>query len=92
MNVYACCYRGNLGYGCRIRGRRWMFVPEFGQVDHCVHRNVALAELRFANRWAQDYERDREQPWPRIGIVNWLRRLPSTGRTRSVGGLLCNFA
>jgi len=92
MNVYTCCYRGNLGYGYRIRGRRWMFVPEFGQPDHAIHRNVALGDLRFANAWAQNYELEQEQTFSPTGIVKQLTRLAAAPRSRTVGGLLCNHA
>lgn len=92
MNIYPCCFRGNLGYGCRIRGRRWMFVPEFGQPDHNVHRNLSIGDLRFSNPRAQTYERSLERPFAHAGIAGWLRGLPSGTRTRTAGGLLLTSA
>ena len=92
MNVYACCYRGNLGYGCRIRGRRWMFVPELGQRDRHVHRNVALGDLRFADPFAQTYERNQELPLTHRGFSNWLRGIHPRPTGHSVGGLLLTNA
>ena len=87
MNVYSCFYRGNLGYSCRVRGRNWMFVPEFGQLDGRVHRGVSLHELVFADSFAKLWELGRDAR--RSGGLRWIKNLLG-GREepRSVGGML----
>lgn len=87
MNVYNCCYRGNIGYSCRLRGRRWMFVPETGQVDRRIHRDVTLSELIFADPRAKSWEMNRERR--RRGALPWLKSvLGGSEESRSVGGML----
>jgi hypothetical protein len=87
MNVYSCCYRGNIGYSCRLRGRQWMFVPELGQADGRVHRGIALSELIFADTRAKSWEMQREECRP--GGLDWLRNLlGGSEEPRSVGGML----
>jgi len=87
MNVYSCCYQGNLGYSCRVRGRNWMFVPEFGQPDGRVHRGVSLHELVFADPRAKAWElgRDARRPGGLRGLMNLLG---GSEEPRSVGGML----
>ena len=88
MNVYNCFYRGNIGYSCRMRGRNWMFVPDFGQPDRRVHRGLALDDLVFADPRAKAWERSRETR-RRIGLEA-VRNLLLGGseESRSVGGML----
>lgn len=88
MNVYTCLYRGNLGYGCRLRERRWMFVPELGQPDRSIHRDVSLGDLTFANPHAKSYELDFESQLTRRRFTRWLRPFASRQRPRTIGGLL----
>jgi hypothetical protein len=48
MNIYRCWHQGILGYGCR-RGSGWMFVPELGQPDDQVHKDLNITDLVFLN-------------------------------------------
>ena len=49
MNVYICWHRGTMGYGCRLRGKKWLFVPELGQPDNNIYKNISLEDLVFKN-------------------------------------------
>lgn len=89
MNVYSCWHHGNFGYACHLRGRHWLFVPELGQADGRIHRNLFLGELEFRNPFEKKFEvaRDRElaSPW----LVRCIRDLLRPGyRPATIGGLL----
>lgn len=89
MNVYSCWHRGNFGYGCRLRGRRWLFVPELGQPSGDIRRNIALRDLVFSNPLAQTMELGRERELSRPWLSRWLRSLRHPGyRPATIGGML----
>ena len=89
MNVYACWYQGNYGYACRTRNGRWMFVPELGQPDSMIYRNLSLNELLFKNPIAKTYEFHLEKSRIAYSPAGWLKRLFLPRQKRStVGGLL----
>ena len=67
MNVYYCHYQGIIGYGCRTGGRSWMFVPELGQPDNRIHKNITLEDLQFSNLYEKQFELEFER---RLGIRN----------------------
>lgn len=89
MNVYVCWYQGNLGYSCRIRGKRWMFVPELGQPDGQVYKNLYLDDLLFKNQFERQIELKLENELRKFNLVRFLRMLIFPGRKpHTVGGLL----
>jgi hypothetical protein len=89
MNVYPCVYRGIIGYCCRLRGRRWLFVPELGQPDRNLRRDVSLRELVFADRRAQQYETEFERTAGRRAVIRFLKALAGLpDRPVTVAGLL----
>ena len=89
MNVYQCWYRGVLGYACRLRGRRWMFVPELGQYDRHVYRGVPLRELVFNNPLEKRHEYARDALYRRTRLARILRTLFGfTARPATTAGLL----
>lgn len=56
MNTYRCWYQGIKGYSCRIRDKRWMFVPDIDQPDNRTQRNLDLVDLEFANKHEKRFE------------------------------------
>ena len=89
MNVYRCLYHGNMGYGCRTRGRKWMFVPELGQSDHKVYKNLLLDDLLFVNPFDRKFEHEIEKRLAKtwlLGFIKWL--FNASSRSNTMGGLL----
>ena len=88
MNVYQCWYHGTLGYACRIRGRKWMFVPELGQPDGTVYKHLGLHELIFRNPLYKRHELAYEQT-TRFGLLKFvLSLLLPEDKPVTVAGLL----
>ena len=89
MNVYQCCYRGIIGYGCRTRGKRWMFVPELGQPDNRIYKDITLHDLQFRNFIEKNFELECEHRSEK-GIFMKLLKSLVFGRYRpqTVNGLL----
>ena len=89
MNVYTCWYNGNFGYGCRTRSRKWMFVPELGQSDHKVYKNLILHDLIFKNPFDKKLELDLERKLQKFSWLRLMKRLLfTTPGVQTVGGLL----
>ena len=89
MNVYTCWYHGTFGYGCRIRGRNWLFVPELGQSGTRVCKNLYLDELVFKNPFDKKFELDLEKRLCKFSLARIIKRLFLSGRkAHTVGGLL----
>jgi hypothetical protein len=89
MNVYTCLYRGNIGYGCRTRGRNWMFVPEMGQPDGTIYKNLLLHDLVFKNPFEKKFELSLERESRAISLSRVLRWLFLPRRKlQTIGGLL----
>ena len=89
MNVYSCCYQGNLGYCCRRFNSTWMFVPELGQPDNRVHKNVPFEDLIFQNLNARNYELESELRLAGINFIEPIRKsLTRKSRPQTMGGLL----
>lgn len=86
MNVYSCWYEGNFGYACRIAARKWMFVPEMGQPDANIYKNLLLEDLIFKNACEKSFEKMYEQKSPLMGILKSLI-LPRS-KPQSIPGLL----
>lgn len=89
MNVYACWYEGSYGYSCRTRGSRWMFVPELGQPDRMIYRNLPLYALVFKNPIEKTYELNLEKSRSVFSLAGLIRRLFLPGRKQqTVSGML----
>lgn len=89
MNVYPCWYNGNFGYGCRTRGRSWMFVPDLGQPDNRIYKKLALDALLFENPFDRQLELQLANRTRKFSITGFLHALIFPGqKPRTVGGLL----
>lgn len=80
MNVYRCWYQGIRGYSCRIRDKRWMFVPDFDQPDKRTYRNLELGDLNFCNKYEQRFEHDYQASVTKSLVPGFLQYL--TGRKK----------
>ena len=89
MNVYSCWYQGIMGYCCRNRNSRWLFVPELGQPGKTIHRSIELDDLAFTNPYAKKYEIEIEMKLSNRGLLSYLKDLlfPAC-KPRTIGGLL----
>lgn len=75
MNVYSCFHHGNFGYGCRTGARTWMFVPELGQPDDHIYKNLSMDDLIFRNPFDRKIELNRENQLRRFSlkkIIRWV--------------------
>jgi hypothetical protein len=54
MNIYNCWHQGISGFAAKLDAKRWLFVPDMGQPDCRIRRNIGLSELIFKNR--SDYQ------------------------------------
>ena len=90
MNVYSCWYEGNFGYACRIAVRKWMFVPEMGQPDANIYKNLLLEDLTFKFAFEKSFEKRYEQKSPLMGILKFLI-LPRSIPQSIAGRLLIAF-
>jgi hypothetical protein len=89
MNVYSCWHKGNYGYCCRQYNLSWMFVPELGQSDNNVYKNVAFEDLIFKNKNARAYESDYEALLESSYIAGLLQKiLRKKYKPHTIGGLL----
>ncbi|MFQ5659157.1 MAG: hypothetical protein ACE5GZ_01945 [Gammaproteobacteria bacterium] len=93
MGVYPCWLNGTNGYGCRIRGNKWMFVPELGQPDGTIYKNIVLEQLIFNNSFEKKYEMQREEGLDRFSLTGILKSLilPSRQAHTVCGLLLTTF-
>ena len=89
MDVHVCKYHGNLGYGCRTRFGNWMFVPEIGETDINIYRDLSLKDLIFFNPFEKEYEFKREAELSQFNLRGLLKSLflPSN-KSLTVGGQL----
>ena len=89
MNVYGCWYKGNLGYCCRQHNMAWMFVPELGQTDNNIHKNIAFDDLIFKNTFARKYEEDNQSRLGQSGTISLLHKfLGKPYKPQTIGGML----
>lgn len=91
MNVYSCWYHGLNGYCCRSHNAKWMFVPELGQIDNRIHKQLSLNELVFDNPYAKAHELKIEQRLQKLKF-NPFHLIKSLffpeSRANTVGGML----
>ncbi|MEX2516604.1 MAG: hypothetical protein WD572_06800 [Gammaproteobacteria bacterium] len=89
MNTYRVWHKGNFGYTFRSPNSGWWFVPEQGQPNQSVKRQLKLADLVFANAGEWKLELQREQQRQNR---HWLVRLRDwlfpADRANTVAGLL----
>ena len=66
-----------------------MFVPELGQFDNKIYKNISLAELVFKNTFEKVIETKREEYQSHLHLLDFLKMLflPSN-KPLTVGGLL----
>lgn len=89
MNVYHCCYQGITGYGFRTYGKRWMFVPELGQPDNRIYKNISLYELQFRNFFEKQFEMELERKLGLYRLSRFFKSLISLEcKPQTVSGLL----
>jgi len=66
-----------------------MFVPELGQPDNRVYKELELAELVFRNRYEWRFELKNEEQHNGNSFARLLRQfLPQRSRPHSVNGTL----
>lgn len=89
MNVYSCWYHGIFGYGCRTRGRKWIFVPELGQPDNNIYKHLCLGDLIFKNPFDKKFEADLENGMRKRSVSTLFTcLLIPRHKPQTVGGLL----
>lgn len=91
MNVYQCLYLGLRGYCCRSHNSRWMFVPELGQTNGNIRKQISFSDLIFNNSFAKQYELKIEQRLQKIksNPFYFLKSLLFSGeKPGTVGGML----
>lgn len=89
MNTYACWYQGRPGYCFEHPRSGWWFVPEQGQPDSSVRRQLSLQDFVFANHadWQFEQQLHRQQQCtPRW--LQCLKALFAPIKPQTVAGLL----
>jgi len=74
MNLYHCWYQGIPGQCCKQQQHGWLFVPESGQVNNRMHRNLKLSDLVFRNRSEYRHELEQSRTSTASGLGKYLRR------------------
>lgn len=89
MNVYSCWYKGNYGYCCRRYNLTWLFVPELGQPDNTIYKNVAFEDFIFKSKYAEEYEREYQLRLDRIYAAGLMQKiLRKKYKPQTIGGML----
>lgn len=89
MNVYSCFYKGNTGYCCRQHNKSWMFVPDLGQYDNKIYRNIDIEDLVFTNPYVKKYELDNELRFCKTSFaVFFSNAMRKKYKPQTIGGLL----
>ena len=66
-----------------------MFVPELGQPDSKIYKNLTMNDLVFKNPFEKKFELDLERKLQKFSPLRFFKRLLSPGhRLHTVGGLL----
>ena len=66
-----------------------MFVPELGQPDSKIYKNLPMNDLVFKNPFDHKFELDLERKLQKFSLLRFFKRLLSPGhRLHTVGGLL----
>ena len=86
MGVYSCWYREIFGYACLLESGNWIFVPDMGQPDQNVYRNLTLNDLIFTN---SDEHRSAMSSTLPLSLLERVRAIVFPGfRPKSVAGRL----
>jgi len=89
MNVYSCWYQGNFGYTCRFHTGKWMFVPEMGQIDNIIHKNLGLDDLTFKYDREKSYEMTNEKNYNSGSILGFLKSIVfPRAKSQTIAGML----
>ena len=88
MNIYRCYYKGISGFASKMHRSTWMFVPDLGEVDNKIRRNLLLSDLVFKYRHQYDYEMN--LPYTeRLSLRQLLRKLLFTSKpAHTTAGML----
>jgi hypothetical protein len=66
-----------------------MFVPELGQPDNNIYKNVAFEDLIFKNKYAEEYERYFQSHLDGLYTAGLLQKmLGRKYKPQTIGGLL----
>jgi len=89
MNVYSCWYRGVTGYCCRNKNFKWLFVPELGQPNNIIRRNLELDDLIFRNPYEKQYEIEFELELSNRSLFSYGKKLLFRAyKPQTTGGFL----
>lgn len=88
MNTYPCWLNGRPGYCFEHPRSGWWFIPEQGQGDNEVRRNLSLEDFLFSNHRDRQFEYHRREA--RQSIPWWQKYLRALflPKPHSVAGLL----
>ena len=75
MNIYNCWYQGISGFTCKLGTKHWMFVPNLGQINNHIFRNLSLFDLVFQNSIEYQYELEKELENNRSVLVRFITSL-----------------
>jgi hypothetical protein len=88
MNIYRCCYKGISGFASKMHRSAWTFVPDLGEVDNRIRRNLQLSDLVFEYRHQYDYEMNQPDT-ERLSFRQLLRKLLFTAEpAHTTAGML----
>ena len=66
-----------------------MFVPELGQPDSTIYKNLTMNELVFKNPFDHKFELELERKLQKFSSLRFIKRLLSPARKlHTVGGFL----
>ena len=86
MGVYSCWYKEIFGYACLLESGNWIFVPDLGQPDQNVYRNLELDELIFTS---PDEHRSALNSSTPVSLLERFKSMVFPGfKPRSVAGRL----
>jgi hypothetical protein len=89
VNIYSCWHQGNYGYCCPTKIGKWLFVPELGQADNKIYRNISLGEIVFKHDFEKEMETLREEFQGQFHLEDFLNMLfLPCNKPLTVGGLL----
>ena len=89
MHVYSCWYQSNFGYSCRAHTEKWMFVPELGQPDNKIYKNLLLEDLTFKYAREKSFEEMQEHRPLHSTLLSVLHSiLFPRAKPRTMAGLL----
>ena len=88
MNTYPCWLNGRPGYCFEHRRSGWCFIPEQGQADSKVRRNLSLEDFLFSNHHDRQFEYRRRKIHQSIPWWQKCLRALFLPKSHSVAGFL----